>query len=388
MSRIHSVEAFPLRLPARTSTPPGRYVPAPDARSIHPTRDELVLVRIAADDHVGWGEALSPVAPEAVATIVTTTLAPILIGAELDAPRPLTLRLQEAMRERGHLEGHHADAVAAVDMALWDLAGRLAGLPVATLLGGAGRREVPLYLTSITGIDDDTRAACAQQACSSGFHRMKLHLTSTDPRSVLRSVAAVLDAVSTVARHDASPLVAVDTHWVHDICAARLLADALADQGVWFLEAPIAPEDLRGHAELQRTSRIGIAVGEQLRSRFTFAQWAARRAMTIAQPDICRTGISDGSTIATLTAAHHIRFAPHNSMATPLGLAASLHVAATAESLAAVEFSPAILARGEHVMTGPGPAVDAGRAHLPSGPGLGVEVDEAAVRSLAAIFPD
>ena len=388
MTTIRRVEAFPLRLPADGPPPADRYVCDPQVRSIYPTRDELVLVRIATDDHVGWGEALTPVAPEAVAALVDHAIAPMLVGRHLDGPRPLTAAIQEAMRERGHLEGHHADAVAAVDLALWDLAGRCSGLPVATLLGGPRRAEIPLYLTSLPGADDDARAASARDAYEAGFHRMKVHLTSADPRSTLRSLDAVLAAVAEVEDPAEPARIAVDTHWVHDLGAAQLLADALGERGIWFLEAPLAPEDRHGHEQLQRLGRVTIAVGEQIRSRFTFAEWAARRAMGIAQPDICRTGISDASTVAALTAAHHIPLAPHLSMATGLGFAATLHVAAATELLAAVEFSPPLLTRGRDLLaTMPLTPPASGTIHLPDGPGLGVVVDEAAVRSLAARFP-
>lgn len=391
MGVIRSVEAFPLRLPGGAK--PGvsqRYRSVPHVRSVYPSRDETLLVRIATDDHVGWGEALTPVTPEAPASIVQHLFAPLLVGTVVAGPRPVTFRLQEAMRERGHLEGHHADAVAAVDTALWDLLGQETGRPVHELLGGAYRDRVPLYLTTVGGSSAQEKAEAAVEAYETGLSRMKLHL-SMDPAEVLRIVDAVLDALAQVATDDRAARIAVDTHWVHDLGPARHLARAFDERGVWFFEAPLAPEDLRGHTTLAQGAATPIAVGEAMRSRFSFAQWAAAGAMQVAQPDIGRTGISEGSAIATATAAHHIPIAPHHSMATALAYAAGLHVTAAAEHVAAMEFGPGVLAKSEALMTSEAMAADAvsdGSVPIGTLPGLGVVVDEDAVRALSARFPD
>ena len=391
MGVIRRVEAFPLRLPSSAGQQtPERYRSVAHVRSVYPTRDETLLVRIATDDHVGWGEALTPVTPEAPAAVVERLLGPLLIGADVRGARPVTFGLQESMRERGHLEGHHADAVAAVDTALWDLLGKEMVRPVHELLGGAYRNRVPLYLTTVGGTGPEEKAAAAVEAYRGGFTRMKLHL-SMDPEGVLRVVDAVLDALSRVAGQDRPPRIAVDTHWVHDLASARHLARAFDERGVWFFEAPLAPEDLSGHELLAAGSTTPVAVGEAMRSRFAFAQWAARRAVAVAQPDVGRTGISEGSAIAGAVAAHHLPIAPHHSMATALAYAAGLHVTAAAELVAAMEFGPGVLAKSSDLMTSEAMAEGAvadGSVPIGAAPGLGVEVDEAAVRALAARFPD
>src|SRR5699024_8887493 len=168
-------EGFSLRLP-RADMGTERYRSAPHVRSIYPSRDEILLTRISTDDAVGWGEALTPVTPEAPAAIITELLAQMLIGRAIGPPPPLTFRMQESMRERGHMAGHHMDAVAAVDMALWDLWGKHLGQPVHALLGGARRRHVPVYLTSVPGRTPDEKAKSAVEGYRAGHRRMKLHL--------------------------------------------------------------------------------------------------------------------------------------------------------------------------------------------------------------------
>lgn len=120
------------------------YVVREPWRSLYSARYETVLVRLeTACGQVGWGEALAPVGPEVVATAIDTLLAPQLLGADPRRVRPTSYALRELMRERGHLVGHQADALAAVDIALWDLAARAHDTPVATLLGGAYRDVMP-----------------------------------------------------------------------------------------------------------------------------------------------------------------------------------------------------------------------------------------------------
>ncbi|HXA59524.1 MAG TPA: enolase C-terminal domain-like protein, partial [Streptosporangiaceae bacterium] len=269
MSVIRSVEAFVLRL-GKDDGGAARYISAPPVRSVYPSREETLFVRIATDDHVGWGEALTPVAPEAPAAVITHLFAPLLVGTDLAATgvRPVTTLLQASMRERGHLGGHHADAVAGVDIALWDLFGQIHRLPVHQLLGGAYRTEVPLYLTSVAGATPPERAEQAAAARADGFTRMKLHLT-TEPRRALETVDAVLGALD-----DPDAKVAVDAHWVHGQGAASRLGRALDERGAWFFEAPLAPEDLPGHSALAAMLATPVAVGEAMRHRFEFAQWA------------------------------------------------------------------------------------------------------------------
>ncbi|ACQ82186.1 Mandelate racemase/muconate lactonizing protein [Beutenbergia cavernae DSM 12333] len=387
MGVIRTVETFRLRIDKGAPPDAPRFVASPRVRSIYPTADETLLVRIATDDAVGWGEALAPASPEAPGALVDHVFAPALIGADLaTGVRPLTRRLQQTGRERGHLSGIQADALAAIDTALWDLLGHELGLPAHLLLGGSERAHVPVYLTSVEGSDDAARAASARAARDAGHTRFKLHLT-TSPEETLASYDAVSDAVGPGAR------IAVDAHWVHQLGDARRLARGLDERGAWFFEAPLAPEDLAGHVTLAAGAITPIAVGEAMRHRFEFAQWAQAQAVRIAQPDIGRTGITEGLAIAGVLEAQHVPIAPHHSMATGIAYAAGLHVCAAADDLLAMEWSPHVLRRSAGFMDvsplelargDDGGSPLGGSVPLPSGPGLGLTVDDDAVRALAA----
>lgn len=382
--RISRVDTYVLKLSADAAylgalpggaSPPSGYAVRAPWRSIYSDRYETLLVRITAEDGTcGWGEALAPVAPEVPATVVDLLLAPVLRGADATSPRPAWVRLRDLMRERGHLVGHQADALAAVDIALWDLAGRLTGRRVADLLGGAFREEIPVYVSGLPRPDDATRAALAAELVGQGARSVKLHLG----HGVAEDLATV-DAVRSAAP---SLRIAVDAHWAYPLDLALRLARGLADRGCWFLEAPLVPEDLAGHAELVGRAELPVAVGESLRNRFEFGQWLAARALRIAQPDVARTGITEAMAIAEVCSAHHVPVAPHHSVGLGVALAAGLHVSAAVEDLPAFEYQPTSVAVGERVLARP-LAIGPGSAALPTAPGLGVEVDADAVAALA-----
>ena len=357
-------------------TDPGAgYAVRPPWRSLYSDRYETLLVRVtAADGTVGWGEALAPVAPEVPAAIVNLLLAPVLVGMSATAPRPAWSRLRDLMRERGHLVGHQADALAAVDIALWDLAGRLTGRRVVDLLGGAFREDVPVYVSGLPKPTDAARAALAAEWAGRGARRVKLHLGN--------GVAADLATVDAVRAAAPELRIAVDAHWAYSVTDALRLADGLAARDAWFLEAPLAPEDVAGHAELVARATVPVAVGEALRNRYEFDSWLSARALRIAQPDVARTGITEAMAIAEVCAARHVPVAPHHSVSLGVALAAGLAVSAAVEDLPAFEYQPTSFAVGARILRAPLP-IGAHTMPLPTGPGLGVEVDADAVAALA-----
>ncbi|MCI4061331.1 mandelate racemase/muconate lactonizing enzyme family protein [Micromonospora sp. R77] len=344
------------------------YRVLPPRNTLYPRDLETLIVSVHTDDGlVGWGEALTPVGTEAVATLVTQLLTPALLGEDPAGVAVLQHRLRQLMRVRGHLSGHQADAVAAVDIALWDLRGRALGVPVHELLGGAFRTVVPSYRSGLTGGTDDERAAAATRAAAEeGMTAVKLHLGA--------GVEADLATYDAVAAAVPGVRIALDAHWAYPLFDARRLAHGLDERGAWFLEAPLAPEDVEGHRELARAVRTPIAVGEALRSRYEAEHWLRRRALHICQPDIGRTGITEGMAFVQLCDAAHVPVAPHHSVAGSIALAAALHVCAATPELVAMEYQPNPFPVGNRLLAEPlrhGPD----GFPVPQGPGLGIDID-------------
>ncbi|MGP4033654.1 mandelate racemase/muconate lactonizing enzyme family protein [Pseudarthrobacter sp. 1C304] len=381
---IELVQAFPLYvdpvqgnyLGANGRADGRKYLLNPPYRSLYSAGYETLVVKVIADGVVGWGEALAPVAPHVAAQVVERLLCPLLIGQNARDVPVLWHRMSESMRERGHLTGHQADAMAAVDIALWDLRGRAEGRPVADLIGGRFRESIPTYLSGLRGDNDAERADTAAEFAERGVRNIKLHL-GRGVKSDLATVDAVLGAVP-----DAR--IAVDAHWSYSLGEAKALGRGLDERNAWFFEAPLAPEDAEGHRDLAAHIATPVAVGEAMRSRFEFADWLQRRAMQISQPDIARTGITEGMAIAGLTDAFHGRVAPHHSAALGIAMAAGLHVSAATPSLLAFEYQAHTMTVASRILGQPLEAAPDGSYTVTDAPGLGVEVDEDAVRSFIA----
>ena len=381
--QIVEVESFILKIPAEEaylgrlpdgSQPQSGYSVRPPWRSLYSEKYETVLVKITAENGVaGWGEALAPVAPEVPAAIIDRLLRPILLGSDASTPRPNWVALSNLMRERGHLVGHQADALAAVDIALWDLFGKLTGRSVVELLGGAFRTRIPTYVSGLPRTNDHERGQLAAEWERQGTRAVKLHLG--------HGVNADLDTVSAIQAAAPSLRIAVDAHWAYSYSEARLLADGLASRGVMFLEAPLAPEDEESHAQLCANSLVPIAVGETLRNRYEFSRWLNARALHIAQPDVGRTGITEAMAIGELCAAHHVPVAPHHSVGMGIVLAAGLHISAALQAFTIFEYQPTSAAIGAQILTSE-IITHADGFQLPGGPGLGIEVNEEVVRRI------
>ncbi|PPF84234.1 mandelate racemase/muconate lactonizing enzyme family protein [Pseudoclavibacter sp. RFBJ3] len=382
--RIASVEVFVLKLQHRenylgalqggASVPAGYHVREP-WRSLYSPLFETVLVKITADDGTaGWGEGLAPVGPEILAMIIRRLIAPQLIGMSAVAPRPAWNRTTSLMRERGHLVGHQADALAAIDIALWDLAARLHDVPLVELLGGAFREEVPVYVSGLPRSTDADRALLAREWQDAGMRSVKLHL----------GLGVDHDLATVAAVHEAAPQlrIAVDAHWAYSPHDGLRLAEGLSALGGWFLEAPLVPEDEQAHRELVRRSPIPIAVGETLRNRFEFERWTAQRALDLAQPDVGRTGLTEALSIAEVCSARHLPTAPHHSVGLGVLLAAGIHFSAAIPDLLAFEYQPTSTEIGQSILT-TSLLPDGASFRIPNGPGLGIDIDEPHIRQLA-----
>ncbi len=352
------------------------YTIADDAwTSIYSRNHETCLVRLETDDGlVGWGEGQAPVAPKATAAIVEHLCAPLLLGRDPFDVEYLWYRLYSAMRERGHVTGFYVDALAAVDLALYDLLGKALHKPVCKLLGGTFRADVPIY-AGLGGTKPEAVAAQAQDLLSAGYRALKLHLRVPNP-----DLLAIVEAV----RQTVGPRIElmVDIHGTRDVSAAIELGRGLETLGVRWLEAPCQPEDIRGQAEIARALDMQVATGEWLRTVWEWRNWIALRGFDVAMPDIARTGLSEGKRIAALCDSFNLPIAPHVGGGGILSVAATIHYSLAIPNFQIMEHShEAHDWKGSIAASYPTP--QDGRFALPDTPGLGVVIDEAAVARYA-----
>jgi L-alanine-DL-glutamate epimerase-like enolase superfamily enzyme len=342
----------------------------------YPPQAQTCLVRITADDGtVGWGEAHAPLGPRATRAVVEDVLAPLLLGDDPLAIDRHWERMYGAMRLRGHSTGYQLEALAGVDIALWDLAGKLLGLPVYRLLGGPYRTALPAYASGIPGATNEERAATARRFVAEGYTALKLSIGRGDIDTDLATVAAVAAAI----RGEADLL--VDAHGAYTAENALYVGRRLQDLGVYWLEDPLTPEDVDGYVGLAAALEMAIAAGETECNRWQFAERLRRRAVDVILPDICRAGgISEGRRIATVASLHATKWAAHVSMGSSVHVAAAAHLAAASANFLIFEFSSTPNPLGDALLTAP-LRPEGGVLRVPDGPGLGITFDEERLRA-------
>ena len=380
--RVRSVEVFTLTIPRATpylgAARPGEqpnergYLVRKSNRTVYPIFDRSVIVRTeTAGGAAGWGETYGIVAPGAVIAIIQDLLADFIIGRDPFDAAVVHDDLYDMMRVRGYTGGFYLDALAAVDIALWDLAGKLAGLPLVKLLGGRRRECVPAY---VSGLPEETRASRADLAAdwqAKGFSAVKFAAPVADD-GVAREIETLRERLGPQAR------IACDMHWAQPAHEALALIEAMAPHGLWFAEAPVRTEDIDGLARVAAATTTPIAVGEEWRTVYDMVP-RARAGIAIVQPEMGHTGITEFMRIGHYAHAHHLTVIPHATIGAGIFLAASLNASAALPTVTAHEFQHSIFEPNRRLLTGDMACAE-GVYILPTGPGLGVEPSDEAVR--------
>ncbi len=376
MTKVARVETFVVSLPRDTPYlgPLGSdervdargYVVRAGNRTIYPTTDMSVIVKATADDGtVGWGETYGIVAPEAVVAIIDDVLGPQVVGRDPRDAVAIQEDLYDLMRVRGFFGGYYVDAIAGVDIAMWDLAGKIAGLPVAKLLGGQRTTRIPAYVSGLPGRTLDDKVALARDFASRGFDAFK-YAAAVSFDGIEAEMRALREALGP------SVKLMVDLHWKFNAAEAIALVDRLARFDPYFVEAPCAPEDIEGQARVAAASRVPVALGEELRTVYEYLPRLERRAMAYAQPEMGHTGIGQFMQIARMANAFHVKVIPHASVGVGIYQAASLHAAASLPNVPMHEYQHSVFDRNlAYVKTTM--RCERGAFTLPEGPGLGVE---------------
>jgi D-arabinonate dehydratase/D-galactarolactone cycloisomerase len=330
-----------------------------------------VVVRVETDEGlVGWGEAHAPYGPTVTHTLILDVLSPLLIGQDPMQSEVMWERMYGAQRLRGHNTGYTMEAISGLDIALWDLRGKITGQPICALLGGPYKTEIPVYASGVPGRNDSERRVSAQKYLEAGYTGIKLAIGRRDLNEDLATVAAVAEVVNPTAQ------LLVDAHGAYDLGTAVKVGRHLERLGCHWFEDPLVPEDHSGYAELSRALDIMVVAGETECNRFQFRDRLAARAVDAILPDICRAGgITEGQKIAILADAYQTTWAAHVSMGTMIHVVAALHLGAASANFLVCEFHPTLTHLGNDLLVSP---IEPHSSYmtLPTGPGLGIEMDE------------
>lgn len=382
---IAKVEPFVLTIPRETpylgALRPGEhansrgYFVRRGNRTVYPSFDRNVLLRVTTRDGiVGWGETYGLVAPRATMEIISDLLAGFVIGRDpLDAAI-IHDDLYDLMRVRGYTGGFYLDALAAVDIALWDIAAQRLSVPLFKLLGGQRRDRIPAYLSGLPKPDRAARAELALSWQAKGFNAFKFASPVADD-GVVAEIRTLREKLGPEAK------IACDMHWAQKAAQAKAMIRAMEPHGLWFAEAPVAPEDLDGLADVAAGVSTPVAAGEEWRTAFDAASRLARRACAILQPEMGHKGITEFMRIATLAQAHHVEIIPHATIGIGIFLAASLHASAAAANVTCHEFQHSIVEPNRRFLDGE-ILCETGAYSVPSGTGLGVRPSGEALKRL------
>lgn len=374
--RIAQVEAFVVTLPRDTPylgpLGPGEavnargYLVRSGNRTIYPIVDRSIVIKLTADDGtVGWGETYGLVAPDAVTAIVHDAIAPVITGRDPRDPMVIQEDLYDLMRVRGFFGGFWVDAIAGVDIAVWDLFGKLAGLPVSRLLGGQRQRRIPAYVSGLPRATLPERVALARDFAQRGFDAFK-YAAAVSFDGVVEEMQALREGLGPKAK------LMVDLHWKFSAPQAIQLIDRLAAFDPYFVEAPCAPEDLEGQAQVAAAVRVPLALGEEWHTVYEARPRFEHRAMAYVQPEIAHCGISQFMQIGRMANAFHRQVIPHATIGVGIFQAASLHATSALPNAPMHEYQHSVFYRNLgflHTTM----SCDTGFYTVPEGPGLGVE---------------
>lgn len=276
-------------------------------------------------------------------------------------------------------------AMAGIDIALWDLKGKAAGLPVYELLGGAFRDRVEVY-THFGGATPQAAADMALAKFEEGYGALKTgarwrgerlawdtYFDDGDPRGTAAHYAAVREAVGPDVK------LLIDCHGRFTAANAVRLARALEPYDLFAFEEPVAPDDLSAYAKVRKQIALPVMGSERLNTKTQFRRLLELEGIDIAQPDLMYSGgITEARKIAAIADTFHVPISFHNTKG-PVGILAAAHVMRATVNAAPLEFVTGIEWRDE-IITEP-LRVEQGHLIVPEGPGLGVELDMEAVEA-------
>ena len=361
--KITAVTTFVIRMPLVITGD------APTVSGQARTAMETLLVRIDTDAGIsGWGEGFGHRVWPATRTALDRMIAPLCVGRDPTAIAALMHDLARAVHGAGR-NGPVMYALSAIDIALWDIAGKIANRPLYQLLGGSPRANLPAYASLLRYGKTSALEPRIAEALDRGYQLIKIH--EIEPGIIRAARRATGDGV---------PLM-VDCNCPWTVAQAVAICRELRELKLEWLEEPVwPPEDHAGLARVRAEGGIAVAGGENVGSANEFHRLFERGALDVAQPSVTKVGgITELHKVFALGEAHGVRVVPHSAYFGP-GLLASIHACAAQAREVWVERFYCDFNENPF-----GAAIDpcGGRIAIPQGPGLGVDPDPALLKKLA-----
>ena len=372
--KITAIEAFPTSFPL----PPEKRVSLGIGTAVK--RDAVVVKVTTAGGLTGWGEAHHGRAHVAVAKLIETTLKALVLGMDAADVVGVWAKIYKMQLGSHGMGAATCLAMSGIDMALWDIRGQAAGMPIYRLLGGS-RKGIPAYAGGVSlGYQEPQKLVDeVRPLLDRGYQAIKLRVGDTPKLDIAR-----IEAVRKAYGDDLVILTDANTGYtVADARAAIPRMDAL---NVGWLEEPFPAHDYRSYRMAAGFGRTPLAAGENHYTRYEFNRVLEDGSISILQPDLSKTGgITEGLRIAAMASAYKLPIHPHTSM-TGLNQAACVHFLAAIDNGGYYEadVSQLNLFRDE-LVSDPCTVDRDGKVWPLDKPGLGLEVDEDFLRRHPAI---
>lgn len=334
---------------------------------------QTLLVKVTTDQGiVGWGESHAVMTPRVVQTVIADMFRPILLGQDARQIEALWEKMYSTQRLRGYGSGYYTRAMAGIDIALWDIVGRAAGMPVYQLLGGKFRDSIPTYQGVGGGAPEEVRDN-SQALLERGFPNQKMSLAKGRGEQA-RDVNRVFAAAEVLSGKGQILVDSLAGYTLAEATRVGRKLDQIENLGWW--EDVLMPEDYGAYAILADRMDVPICAGEQYSNRFQFRDLFEKRACDIVNPDTSRIGITETKRIAIMADAYNILFSPHSSMGSAPYRASAIHLCAATPNAVILEGGESYTqAFGNAILSVPLP-YKPGHVEVPEGPGLGFEFDE------------
>ena len=329
---------------------------------------DFCLLKVETDTGlIGWGDVFCYQSRRPLAETIRHMIAPRVVGRDARDVARINYELQQGL----HLFGRYGltlFAISGIDIALWDIAGKAAGVPLYQLLGAAGVTPVPAYASLVRYEDPEHVADRVSHARSLGYDHFKLHEIAVPEVRAGREAAG----------EDAKIMVDTNCPWTFE--KAREMAIAFDEYDLHWLEEPIfPPEDFNSLARLREETGVALAAGENACTAFEFQQMLEAGAVDYAQPSVTKVGgITEFRKVASLCEVHGVQIMPHSPYFGP-GFLATLHLAQALPHPGLIERF--FLELEADLYPGGVYEPEGGFFGTPSGPGLGVEPDPDVIKT-------
>jgi len=348
---INKIEAVALRIPFN------HWAPSPLFGGQPRTTIDTVLVKVTASDGtVGWGQIYSGGWQAAIAAL-HDWVTPLVQGADVNDTL-LQERVERILQNLGR-SGPVIHAISGIDIALWDIRGKIAGVPVHALLGGHKRQRIQVYASLLQyGGSVEHVSRNVERALKRGYRQIKLHERTADTVFAARNVAGA----------DIPIMLDTNCAWLPE--SAKVAAAEIKPANLLWLEEPIwPPEDLTSLAELRKETGIPMATGENASNELEFYAMVRAGAADYIQPSATKVGLTALWRVCQEVETTGATCVPHAPYFGP-GYLASLHVLAAKQRESALERFFCDLAQTPYDTTIP---IADGWVQVPEGPGLGAD---------------